>query len=432
MTAASTTWTCSVDTSASPPRATLAVSVDGGAPTPFAIRGACYSPCPVNGANSYGPNLGDWFWDSYSGPGYSITGWDELWQRDLPNLVAMGVNTVRVYNMMSRQLNPDGSYPQPWNGGHLFTHANFLDACQAAGVQVLVGIGLPQTMFWSAPPGPVAAPGEIEFWTNVLSETAAQVGAHPAVLGFVFMNEWDAGLVTYPQPPGDPTNLDAVDYWWSQVEALAAAVKGAAPTKLVGIAVHDDPNICGGAASWMAECPDVDFWGVNSYQTSSFASVFGATPSGPGYDGVAGAALKPVLLTEWGMPATTRTTPSDPSTICQTPQSIAKAAGVVAEMLPQAYGESLCIGLCYFEYSDEWWNQGGAPNLYTWWGGSQAAGFPNGYWDQDGFGLYQTIPGAGAGGGAIWSNANNAPATPLDKMVARAATIAALKAVFGG
>lgn len=432
--APSSNWSCSAEINANGTAvASLQLSVNSGTPLSFTIKAVCYSPCPINGSNGSAPNLGDWFWDSYSGPGYNISGWNGLWERDLPNLAKMGANTIRVYNMMSRQLNTDGTYPQPWNSGQLFTHDNFLNACQAQGLYVIVGIALPQQLFWTDPPGPAPTQGELDFWNNVLNETAVQVGSHPAVLGFVFMNEWDSTLVTYPQPPSEPTNLAAVQYWWSQIEQLASVIKTAAPGKLAGIAVHDDPNICGLASAYMAQCPSINFWGVNTYQTQSLQPVFGSIPNiGPGYGGLTGTALKPVILTEWGMPATTRTDPNKPATICQTTTSIANAASVVTDMVPQAYAEPVCVGLCYFEYSDEWWNQGGSPNIYTWWGGTAAPGFPNGYWDQDGFGLYHTIPGAGANGGSIWSQngGTGEPALPLDTMDIRQATVSAVQTAF--
>ncbi|HEX8998769.1 MAG TPA: hypothetical protein VGB07_02645, partial [Blastocatellia bacterium] len=130
-----TVWSTSVNTSVpANPVAGLTVSTNGGAATSVALKGVCYSPCPMNGSNSYGPNIGDWFWDSYSGTGYSITGWSALWARDLPNIRALGANTLRVYSMLSRQLNDDGTFPSPWNSGHLFTHTAFLDECWNGGV----------------------------------------------------------------------------------------------------------------------------------------------------------------------------------------------------------------------------------------------------------------------------------------------------------
>ncbi len=425
---ATTTWSVSVD--ATSKQSSLKLSTNGGPAAEMQLKGVCYSPCPLNGSNGFGPSLGDWFWDSFSGPGYAITGWTALWQRDLPNIrTTLGANTIRVYNIISRQLNADGSYPTPWNSGQLFTHTTFLDQCWNGGMNplyVLVGIATPQALFCHQdyqPDSPL-----VQFWTNVLQETAAQLSKHPAVLGFIIQNEWDSNVVTYGSNTAD------VEFWWSQVEAMAQLTKSAAPDKLVGMAVHDDPNICGQAAAYMAKCPHLDFWGVNTYQTQSFSSVFDAVPKiGPGYSGLSGAALKPVILTEYGIPATGHHNPSDPSTIYADATTIEKTAGVLNTMLPQAYAEKLCLGLYYFEYCDEWWNQGGAPNIFTWWGGAEADGFPNGFWDQDGFGLYGIARGPGLSNDApIWqqNGGYGQPATPIDVHSERTPLTAALRAAF--
>ncbi|HXZ25471.1 MAG TPA: hypothetical protein VEI24_04550, partial [Nitrospiria bacterium] len=258
-----TKWECTVDPVSK--TATLQVSRNNEAPSATAIRGACYSPAPINASNKYAPALGDWYWDDFG----SITGWKALWQRDLPRMRGP-VNAIRIYCSLSRQLNPDGTFPSPWNSGQVFTHQTFLDSCWNAGdhdpIYVLVGVPLPATMFWknqyeSAPEA------EKTYWTNVLQETVAQVGRHPAVMGFTIQNEQDGADVCY----GDPT---LAAFWWGQAEKMAALVKSAAPDKLVGMATHDDPQIPARAASYMMNCPHIDFWGVNTYQTKSFDSVF--------------------------------------------------------------------------------------------------------------------------------------------------------------
>ncbi len=429
-----TNWTCSVDTSSGTPVASLMQSVNGAAPVPFILKGLCYSPAPINGSNASAPAIGDWFWDDFSGQGFGITGWDALWQRDIPNLQSLGANTIRVYSMLSRQLNTDGTFPSPWNSGQLQTHQSFLDQCWNDGVNplyVLVGIPLPSNMFWQEQYNSTPQ-DQITFWTNVLSETVTQVAGHPAVLGFVIQNELDSGVVTYGP------NTGYVQFWWSQVQTLAAAAKTAMGTnqKLVGMAVHDDPNIAGQAASYMAQCPAMDFWGVNTYQTINFSSVFGPVPNiGPGYAGLTGAALKPVIFTEWGMPATGHHSATDPSTIYADAATIANAAKVIAAVGPLAYPptQSLCLGMYYFEYCDEWWNQPGAPNIYTWYGGTPAPGFPNGYWDQDGFGIFSQQRGAGLSNNSpIWQQTGGygGPATPIDVVTVRTGTFNALQQVF--
>jgi hypothetical protein len=421
-----------VDTTSGSPVASLTVSVNGGSESGFKTKGVCYSPCPLNGSNGYAPTIGDWFWDSYSGKGYDSTGWGELWARDLPNIRALGANTVRVYSMLSRHLNSDGTYPDPWNSSTLMTHTSFLDQCWNGGVNpiyVLIGIPLPQAMFWQNIYNGTPQV-EIDFWTNVLKETVTQVAAHPAVLGFIIQNELDSNVVTYG------SNTAYVTFWWDQVRLMANTAKIALGTnqKLIGMAVHDDPNIVGQAANYMATCTSIDFWGVNTYQTQNFDPVFDQVIYiGPGYAGLTGAALKPVILTEWGMPATSHENPCDPSTIYADTTTIGKVASVISPVVPLAYSQQLCLGLYYFEYSDEWWNQDGSPNIYTWFGGSAASGFPNGYWDQEGFGLYSIARGSGLHNNSpIWSqnDGHGGPTIPIDIMTPRTGTISALTNVF--
>lgn len=428
-----TVWTCSVDTSG--PSASLSVAKNGGQSEPFSIKAVCYSPCPIGGSNAFGPNIGDWYWDSIQG----VTNWSGTWTNDLPMIKAMGANTIRVYCFLDTQL-PPASQSQ------VFTHTSFLDACYQNGLYVIVGIPLPQSMFVSGQtPQPSA-----DWWTNVLTQTVTEVADHPAVLGFTIANEVDNGDVDTYGPPAQ------AEYWWGQVQAMAKLAKTAAPDKLVGIANHDDPGICANAASYMAQCPDIDYWGVNTYQPESFSSVFG-NGSQPGYATLTGAALKPVIMTEYGFPSTSRPNALEPTGIYSDATTEANVATVLNKMLPAAYAEPLNLGLCYFEFCDEWWNQsayvinpgdtcpnatgpnapnGGAggnfapPNVFTQYGGPIACGFPNYYWDNDGFGLYSVSVGQGRDPSQPWNASANAPALPLDTRTERTAVVQALKSAF--
>lgn len=437
-----TDWSVSVNADPSNPTATLRVAVNGGAPQPIVLKGVCYSPCPINASNKYAPNLGDWFWDSYSGPGYDIQGWNALWARDLANLRALGANTIRVYSMLSRQLTPDGAYPSPWDSGHCFTHNSFLDQCWNGGVNplyVLVGIPLPAEMFqldkYQNTPQP-----ERDFWKGVVREMAAMMGRHPAVMGFTIMNEQDSAGYTYG---GDQATMD---FWWNQVMYFSDQVRYNAYTKLVGFALHDQPRIPAECQSYMARCSDIDFWGVNTYQPQSFEPVFGSNaPSRPGFSQLTGAALKPVIITEFGVPATGHRT-NDPSSIYSDTATQTAAAGMIERMLPQAYGKAppaphrpypagICLGAYYFEYTDEWWSQPGAPNIYTWWGGTSAAApiFPNGYGDYEGFGIFGIERGVGLPNDApVWvqNGGEGRPNTPIDRVSERLPVSRAVKAAF--
>ncbi|MGE3781195.1 MAG: hypothetical protein AB7H71_00465 [Alphaproteobacteria bacterium] len=427
----STKWACRVDPNTK--RATLTVArsdINGGQPFPFVLKGVCYSPAPLNGSNAYAPNIGDWFWDAFG----QIGDWESLWARDLPRLrnrvTGIGANTIRVYSMLSRQLGADGSIPNPWNGGQLFTHQKFLDWCWDVNappidrrpVYVLVGLPMPDKMFWKNKYNQTP-PAEITYWTQVLRETAATVGQHPAVMGFTIQNELDGADVCYNDP-------ELATFWWGQAEKLAALVKQAAPDKLVGMATHDDPNIPGKAASYMAQCPHIDYWGVNTYQTQNFNGVFYSIPNvGPGYSGLSGPALKPVILTEYGLPATGHRNPGDPSTIYEDTTTRTNTAEVIGPMVPQAFQAPICLGLYYFEFCDEWWNQPGSPNIYTWWGGTSAPGFPNKFWDQDGFGLYSIARGGNLPNNApIWIG--NGPNPTIDVHTERTELTSVLRQAF--
>ena len=437
-----TAWKVAVDTSnPHQPVSSLTLSVNGGAFQNVSLKGICYSPCPLNGSNSNGPNIGDWFWDSFSG----VTGWEALWNRDLPNIraptngdksnsLSLYANTIRVYSTLSRQLTVDGGVPSPWNSGHLFTHTSFLDKCwngNKTPLFVLVDIPLPKMMFWKSDYDK-APLQEKTFWTNVFQETVIQVGSHPSVLGFVIQNEFDSGSVTYPDDKG--SNLESVEFWWKQVENFASIVKKYAPHKLAGMAVHDDPNIPVKAASFMANCPSVDYWGVNTYQPKSFHTTFN------NYTLLHGPALKPVILTEHGFPSTTRSDPNKPEEIHSDLSSQENAANTLEKMIPKAFEEPLCLGVYVFEYCDEWWNQFGykigshsfqPPNIYTWYGGAPAASLPNHYWDQDGFGLNAiqrggTLPPSEP----IWDASKNGPTTPIDVHTPRKPVIQAVQKIY--
>jgi hypothetical protein len=424
----STQWSCTVTQVGGKPAADFTVATNGGTPAPVKLKGACYSPCPINGSNKFAPAIGDWYWDSFSSSGHRIQNWDGLWKRDLPNIRGLGMNTIRVYCMMSRQLNPDGTFPDLNDPSvPVFTHKEFLDACWNGGVDpiyVLVGLPMPDTMFWLNKYN-AAAPIEIAFWTATVKETVAQVSSHPAVMGFTVQNELDGANVTWPDT--NNSNLPSVNFWWGQVETLAGWAKQSmgANKKLVGMAVHDAPIIPGKAAKWMAQCPSVDYWGVNSYQTYTFQSVFGQSADGPGYAGLTGAALKAVIITEWGMPATGHVTPN-PWSIYEDATTRGNTAQFISRVVPTTWTQSLCLGLYYFEYCDERWNEPlSGDNIYDWCGGTPADGFPNKYWDQEGFGLFSTARGSGLPNNApIWGN--NAPSLPFDIPTPREETIKAL------
>ena len=99
----------------------------------------------------------------------------------------------------------------------------------------------------------------------------------------------------------------------------------------------------------------------------------------------------------------------------------------------------LLMGACYFEYSDEWWKQPGGSNS-VWNIGNAEANFPNGFWDEEGFGLFSVRRSGGRanddrpfitfGPDETAPFGPKGPKNPYDTITARQPLIDELKKVF--
>jgi hypothetical protein len=288
-------------------------------------------------------------------------------------------------------------------------------------------------------------PAKTKFWDRVVVETAKQVGSHPAVLGFTLLNELADGPHSYAEPAGEMTQARAkelTEFFWQRVQTVAAAVKMAAPHKLVGIALHDNPKYAGPGAQYLAGIPSVDFYGVNTYQPINLDPVLRPVPNvGVGYEGLTGPALKPVILVEFGMPGTSHREASNPRSIYEDATTHQRAAEVVGHIVPQALEEKLCLGLYYFEYCDEWWKTGVLvdnklqDSIFEWIGGDRNGGLPNCYRDESAFGLHSVARGVGVGPNDppyVGGDTSAGPRLPIDVHTERTELTAALKAAFSG
>lgn len=186
---------------------------------PFVVKGACYSPTEIGGdinfvdADTATTMWGDYFWDTTKTPnGEPLYNWYALWgygelsppyvaRNDLKTMAGLGVNSIRTYFMQSRLYKNDtNDQTLPYTECPLRTHTQFLDEAHQNGLSVLVGIALPANLMkmdlymeWKA-----ARPSNLDWWVNVIRETAEQVGSHPAVMGFTIMNELDDEPNAFP------------------------------------------------------------------------------------------------------------------------------------------------------------------------------------------------------------------------------------------
>ncbi len=410
--------------------------------SPFRIKAVCYAPAPIGYNSQDGPSIGDLFWDTFQPvQNVNVYNWFALWgnghlyndfygRNDLEKIRDLGANSIRVYCMISRQLpgNKDDPFPAPLSGQH-FTHKQFLDSCWNGGhengrpLKVLVGIPVPPTVLYKY----IENPDHTAFWEATLQETVNDLKDHPAVLGFTIWNELDENRSAFPS---GGANADS-DFYYGRIKKYSDMDKKAAPGKLVGWAAHDFPDLVKFASTqppsnpYFAQLTSVDFYGVNVYQTVNFDSELGTNAGS--YGSLTGAMKKPVIFTEMGFPATGHKDPNNPDSLYEDEDTRKKTAEAVERMGKIAYNSSLLLGLCYFEYCDEWWK---LRDQFAW-NGTTAAPvvFPNKYWDDESFGLYSVAKGKGKKPkDPIY--ANNGPVLPADEHTERTEITKALKNVF--
>lgn len=420
---------------------------------PFLIKGVCYAPAPINSNPSMEPALGDFFWDTYEvGPNNNIWNWYSLWgqgnlgngfyaRNDLGTIRGLGCNAIRIYSCLPYQMNGDGSLPDTMKGRHHFTHKMFLDQCEDNGISVLVDIPMPISAFLRYVPW--VTNGQF-FWEANLKQITQDLADHPAVIGFNIMNEVDQDRAAFPSA-GSGASDDNTDYFYGKAVEYAKIVKKNAKDKLVGWALHDVPQLlyfaaknkptAGGNKTYLELLSEVfDYWGINTYQSKNLDSIFSKDlkiNNGLTYGQLPEHCKKPVIFTEFGWPATGHKPNQKDGSIYADDSTMKKTAELVKNMYGMAYGNekytSLFGGAFYFEFADEWWKSG---NSSEWNGGNQPnEGFPGGWQDEEGFGLFAAERGEGRKNtDANW--AGSGPVLPPDKYIPRLPIINALKEVF--
>lgn len=429
----------------------------------FIIKGVCYSPSPVGYNAKDFPALGDLFWDSFPKDNPTTWNWYSLWgsqymqgspyptpRNDLQTIRNLNANAIRVYAMMSRQptevpnTNPKQYDFSNATGKTKFTHQVFLDECYNNGnnpVYVLIGIPLPEPIFRNTVPFTHAQ--EEQYWNTVVDEITKDLASHPAVLGFTIMNELDA--VPWALNSSPTAHAASTDYFYGQAVKYAKLVKSNASDKLVGWALHDNPPLLKFASenkfttgAYIHQAyldvlaANFDYWGVNTYQKENYQTVLGQPGSGDGksYQEIPASARKPVIFTEVGWPATGR----DGSGNMMYAQTTGDATALwINRMLPQDFGQykDLFAGAFYFEFSDEWWKNDQRENDRYVWNIDRTLGredaWPNGYNDQEGYGLYGLQLGEGRQQNP-WCGSG--PCLPPDTLLVRQPLIDALSKIY--
>lgn len=320
------------------------------AASPFPVRGVGYSPTPIGASNKDGPNFGDIFWDGFYIPGErtDLLDWEKVWKRDLESIRSR-FNSVRLYSLVAEHVDSTGQFTNPPQAR---THKKFLDACWNNGhnpVYVMVGIPMPSDCFLQT-----GNAGNRANWERVYTSTIEQTKDHPAVMGYTFFNEI-GGIDEWGADPAKS------DFYWGQIKKYADQGKAAAPDKLIGFSYFDAPPNVSSAKNYMTQYGgSIDYWGINSFQGSVIA------PTLAPYKALDGAS-KPVLFTEFGVPATghsvdeissaDKPTQAGVNSIYADETTIGKAANAMKTMIPMALADPIVAGMFYFEWSDEHWKQ---------------------------------------------------------------------------
>lgn len=347
----------------------------------------------------------------------------------------------------------------------------FLDLCWNNGVNpiyVVIGVALdPWMAFAGTNPDSKLMRDERRFIERTTQWLAQRYGHHPAVLGFAIGNE-----TNLPFARGTDRYLD----YWQYLNRLGSIAKRYAPNKLTMTAFADYPRpetpmllkplvvfkdaederpdaptvpICvdlDGAnpgrdcvsahrrRAYPADIYALDLWGFNAYRRPETEDVAnfqrwvidgrytsgdskGAEPVNP--------RPRPIVLTEWGAPASIRTRdgqpppPPNPQWVSESP-AVAdefqgapgyRAGRLIEQIASDIYGPhstlsttggGILSGGYVFEFQDEWWKE--APHRAQTWSshdtttltnefpfGEPGSGFAS-YWDEEWFGLMSVAP----------------------------------------
>jgi hypothetical protein len=338
---------------------------------------------------------------------------------------------------------------------------------------------------------------------------AQRYGYHPAVLGFAIGNE-----TNLPFARGTDRYLD----YWQYLNRLGAIAKHYAPDKLTMTAFEDYPSpeapmllkplvafrdaanahpggrtvpVCvnsNGAhpssdcesahrrRAYPADIYALDVWGFNAYRKPETEDVAnfkhwivdghytngtgtGTEPPNP--------APRPIVLTEWGAPASIRTrdgqppAPPNPQWVSVSPAAPGefhnapgyRAAKLIERIASDIYGPQSTLsttgggilsGGYVFEFQDEWWKEA-ASRPATWSShdttieqskfpfGETGSGFAS-YWDEEWFGLMSVAPGPGrrADGPVLTAYDGAGSLNGGADVLTPRAGFYALQAVFGG
>ena len=378
----------------------------------FFAKGMCYYPLPIGNTSGTTP-YGDYF--------YNFAGGDMVWknivERDIPKMRASGVNVIRLYAMWTCA-NADYTVdPLCTNKARDIYHDKFLDLLYNNGdnpIYLLVGIYTENN--WDTQP----YQSQLE---NEYQRLATEMKDHPAVMGFMIGNELNADNKTNPA-------------FWEWVNKVGQMIKGIAPNKITTVALIDDSfdtfdqvNRIGPKENGVV-MPHIDAWGINNYRGDSSSSGPNSGFTTGFWSGYKAKSDKPLLMTEWGTPAS-RHVPDEPY-----------PTGLPEELPNNGEGQEIFIKYHYmdmvqnatvnngigsggmlFMWADQWDKQGCAdcsPRVHDGTPSGPTGNFPGNWTDEEWFGIHGVTKDPTRPWDQNYDVSKNQP-YPADTLVERAA-----------
>jgi len=321
------------------------ILVDG---APFTIKGVVYSPVPIGIDPETTPPYGDYFTSDHSA----------IYDRDLPLLRQMGVNTIRIMG---------------WNNEA--DHSDFLDKAYNGGIDPIYVI----VTFWMGPPlyTDISTPSAR---IKIKSDFRAMVAAHknhPAILMWSIGNELNA-----PWMYGD--RLDDLFRLINEMADEAHQEEGTNYHPVITPLV--DSDLINTISVYDASMNFLDAWGVNVYRGQSFGTLF---------DEYQAVSSKPLVILEFGIDAYDNQHNDEYENIGLPYQAI-----YVHDLWKEIEANrDVCSGGVIMAYSDEWWKgkfstdtgcPDNDPSFHSKCGYATAA-HPDGYANEEWWGIMRSL-----------------------------------------
>lgn len=297
---------------------------------PYKIKGVCWSPSSIG---TSGPS-------DVAARKAEFVKW---YRQDIALMKEMGINTVRTF----------------MDFGDLQVARQILDELYSNDIMVILAVD--------------NSCGDM---TN-LERVVPGLKDHPAILAWQVGNEWTANNYYGSQPSREEST--------AFTENAALRIKQLDPFHPVTSSIADnyfvitDQNIISSLEYVSAKkCPSVDFWGLNIYRGASFGALFADWSQ---------ISSKPMFLSEAG---------TDSFDVRLNSENQSLQADFDANLWDEIYfhlsadrpGEP-CLGVTFFEWSDEWWKNTYANDIWHQNPGGYSMPFrhPDGLSDEEYYGL---------------------------------------------